>query len=227
MKNNGSIRQPPDNPLITVAEEESRVFSKLQSSDDPFVTFAEEKPNVFPKLQSPPCKIMIVDDDKGIHAITCKVLEDFAFDQRGIKFFHAYSGKQAIQLFKEHPDIALILLDVVMETEHAGLDVVRFIREELHNMIVRIILYTGQPGLAPKRTIITDYDINDYKVKSMLTSQGLSTAVTSAIRTYRDFHVIKQQRDNLQKALEGAQIDQNARYQCLVNLARGVHSIFR
>ena len=189
-----------------------------QISDDTLVTFSREEPKVFSKPQPSPWKIMIVDDDEGIHAITRKVLEDFSFERRRLRYLSAYSGKQAIQIFKEHPDVALILLDVVMETDHAGLDVVRFIREQLHNTSVRIILYTGQPGLAPEQSIITNYDINDYKVKSMLTSQSLLTAVISAIRTYRDLHVIKQQRDKLQKTMEDAQIAQKARYQFLANI---------
>ncbi len=192
--------------------------SAQPTSDSTFVTFARDEPKVFSKPQPPPWKILIVDDEEGIHDITRKVLEGASFDRREFRYFSAYSGKQAIQLCKDHPDIALILLDVVMETEYAGLDVVRFIREELQNTAVRIILYTGQPGIAPEQDLITNYDINDYKVKSMLTSQGLSTTVISAIRTYRDIQVIKDQRDTLQKTMEDAQIAQKARYQFLANI---------
>jgi len=42
-----------------------------------------------------------------------------------------------------------VLLDVIMETDQAGLDLVEFIRDTLKNETVRIILRTGQPGQAP------------------------------------------------------------------------------
>lgn len=65
----------------------------------------------------------------------------------------------------DNPDVAVCLLDVVMETEHAGLETANAIRSMLKNTFVRIVLRTGQPGQAPEETIIAEYDINDYKEK--------------------------------------------------------------
>ena len=123
-----------------------------------------------------------------------------------------------MRLIQEHPDIALVLLDVVMETDHAGLEVVRYIREELHNTFVRIILYTGQPGQAPERRVIREYDINDYRLKSTLTAKELYTAITSALRSYRDLWIIEEQRQNLKQAMGEAQVAQKARFQFLANM---------
>jgi signal transduction histidine kinase len=186
-------------------------------NDDKLV-FAEETPEVPSHDILEPWKIMIVDDEKAVHTLTRQILEDFTFEHRRIIQLNAYSGEEAMQLIQEHPDTALILLDVVMETDYAGLELIRYIREVLHNKFVRIILYTGQPGQAPERKVIREYDINDYRLKSTLTSNELYTAVISALRTYRDLMIIEEQRENLERAMEEAQIAQKARFQFLANM---------
>ena len=163
-------------------------------------------------------KLMIVDDEADVHRMTERILEDITFDGKGFTYLNAYSGKEAKELIVEHPDTALLLLDVVMRTENDGLKVVEFIRSDIKNRFVRIILRTGQPGLAPERKVITDFDIHDYKLKSMLTDQALYTAVISALRTYRDLRIIEKKHNELEKALADAQAAQKARYQILANI---------
>ena len=87
----------------------------------------------------------------------------------------------------------MILLDVVMETDHAGLQLVERIRDEMKNRQVRIILRTGQAGQAPERDVIVKYDINDYKAKTDLTATNLFTAMVSGLRSYRDILTIEEQ----------------------------------
>ncbi len=129
-------------------------------------------------------KIMLVDDEEEIHNVTKLALVDFTFEGRGLTFTNAYSGQEARQLILEHPDTALILLDVVMETDDAGLAVAKYIREEVGNHLVRIVLRTGQPGQAPENTVIINYDINDYKAKTELTTQKLYTTIVTSLRAY-------------------------------------------
>ncbi len=149
-------------------------------------------------------KMMIVDDVEDVHNVTRMIFDDYVFDGRNMTFLSAYSGEEARRLIAEHPDTAVILLDVVMETDHAGLDVVRYIREELQNAIVRIILRTGQPGQAPEKKVIIEYDINDYKTKEELTSSRLFTAVTSALRSFRDLNVIEKNRKGLEMIINAS-----------------------
>jgi len=137
-------------------------------------------------------KILIVDDQKDIHTVTRMVLQDFAFEGRKVSCMSVYSGEEAMKAIVDYPDIAVMLLDVVMETKQAGLDVARFIRSEAKNRFVRIILRTGQPGEAPEREVVTDLDINDYREKTELTADKLVTAVTTAIRSYRDLMLINE-----------------------------------
>lgn len=149
-------------------------------------------------------KILIVDDEPEVHAVTKLALSDFSFLGRGLEFHSAYSGEEARELATSNPDAAIILLDVVMETDDAGLRVAKFIREDLGNRFTRIILRTGQPGQAPERTVIVNYDINDYKSKTELTAQKLFTAVMSSLRSYRDIISIDHSRQGLEKVIASA-----------------------
>lgn len=129
-------------------------------------------------------KVLIVDDEPAIHEVTRLVLSGLHFQDRRLEFLHAHSGPEAKRVLAAHDDIAVVLLDVVMESDDAGLRLVHFIRDELHNDRIRIILRTGQAGQAPERQVVLNYDINDYKEKTELTAQKLSTAVIAALRGY-------------------------------------------
>jgi len=149
-------------------------------------------------------KLIIADDEEEIHTVTQMVLEDTVFENKKIQFISAFSGAETIRLITENPDTAVILLDVVMETDDAGLKVARYIREDLKNNLVRIILRTGQPGQAPERKVITEYDINDYKEKTELTAQKLYTAVLSSLRSYRDLNIIEMNKVNLEAIINNS-----------------------
>ena len=129
-------------------------------------------------------KILIVDDENEIHNVTKLALDDFVFEDKKLKFISAYSGKQAIQIIQENPDIAIILLDVIMEHEKAGLELVKYVRESLKNQLLQIVLRTGEPGQVPEKKIIQEYDINDYKTKTELTSTRLFTTVRTNLKTF-------------------------------------------
>ncbi len=149
-------------------------------------------------------KMLIVDDEPEVHSITKLVLSDFAYKGRPAQFISAHSAAEARAILARESDIAIILLDVVMETEDAGLKLVHHIREELKNRHVRIILRTGQPGQAPERAVILDYDINDYKAKTQLTAQQLFTTTVAALRSYEDIMAIEANRRGLQKIIEAS-----------------------
>ncbi|MEH6627917.1 MAG: DUF3369 domain-containing protein [Motiliproteus sp.] len=146
-----------------------------------------------------PWKILIVDDDETIHTVTKLVLRKYQFLGRPIEFFSVYSGAESRRFMEQHDDIALIFMDVVMETDRAGLEAIKYIREELENKLVRIILRTGEPGQAPEAEVIVNYDINDYKNKTELTAQKLFTTVIAALRNYGDLVTIHKNQLGLRK----------------------------
>ena len=151
-----------------------------------------------------PWRILIVDDDVDVHVVTKFALSSTNFQGRRLSFLHAYSGKEALGILRDTPDIAMMLLDVIMETDDAGLRVARQVREELGNDLVRIVLRTGQPGQAFEHGVIVDYDINDYWCKADLTTRKLFTTVISSLRAYETLAAAKATRDGLNEELARA-----------------------
>jgi len=159
--------------------------------------------------QNPPAadqtwKILIADDEPDVHKVTRMVLHNFSFDGLKLELISAYSGQEAKDIMAKHDDIALAILDVVMEDEHAGLEVARYIREDLHNRYTRLVLRTGQPGQAPENEVIRNYDINDYKDKTELTTTKLNTLLYATLRSYRDICTLNQHRKGLEGVIQAS-----------------------
>ena len=150
----------------------------------------------------PPWKVLIVDDEIDIHEMTKLGLEDFRFANRNLKIFQAMSGIEAREILKAEPDIAVALIDVVMETNDAGLQLVNYIRNELKYSTIRLIIRTGQPGMAPEREVIERYDIDDYKNKTELRDDKLYTTMRMSLKSYRDLITLNSNRQALRTILE-------------------------
>lgn len=146
--------------------------------------------------------ILIVDDEKIVHESTKMVLNDFIFENKKINFLCAYSALEAKEILSEVDDISVVLLDVVMEKDDSGLELVKFIRDELRNSFIRIILRTGQPGQAPEEEVVINYDINDYKMKTELTLQKLLTTIVSALRSYSNIMDLELNRKGLEDIID-------------------------
>jgi len=146
-------------------------------------------------------KILIVDDELEIHTVTKLVLKKEIILGYKLEFLDAMNGEEAKEILQRESDIAMVLLDVVMTTDNEGLNLVRWIREELKNRQVRIVLRTGHPGEAPEMEVITGYDINDYKEKSELTSKKLRTLFYTCLRNYRDISMLDQSRKGLVRVI--------------------------
>jgi signal transduction histidine kinase len=149
-------------------------------------------------------KVAVIDDDPAVHDGTRFALSDYSLNDQGLEFLSAYSAAEGRRLMRDNSDVAAVLLDVIMETDDAGLDLVEFIRNELKNETVRIILRTGQPGQAPERRVIVDYDINDYKAKTELTADKLFTSLTAALRSYQQLQRMLETRRGLEIIIDAA-----------------------
>ena len=149
-------------------------------------------------------KVAVIDDDPAVHDGTRFALYDYVLNGQGLEILSAYSAAEGRSCCRAHPDMAVVLLDVVMESDTAGLDLVDFIRKELKNETVRIILRTGQPGQAPERRVIVDYDINDYKAKTELTADKLFTPLTAALRGYQQLQRMVETRRGLEIIIDAA-----------------------
>ncbi|PKG39965.1 bifunctional diguanylate cyclase/phosphodiesterase [Psychromonas sp. Urea-02u-13] len=149
-------------------------------------------------------KIAIIDDDQGVHDVTKLALSGVKILGRKIEFISALSGEEGRLLLKDNPDCAVILLDVVMETSDAGLELADKIRNELLMDNVQIILRTGQPGYSPEEEIISRYEINDYKTKNELTRDKLFTSIATAIRSYNHLRALDESKKGLRNVIEAS-----------------------
>ncbi|MGL1933466.1 MAG: DUF3369 domain-containing protein [Fibrobacterales bacterium] len=196
-------------------------MSKAQSfsNDDTMLFISDEGDQQFFDEETKDWKIIIADDEDEVHKITRLVLDDYRFKNRGLKFLSAHTGAEAMKLIKDNPDTAIILLDVVMENDDTGLEVIKYIRDSLNNRFTRIILRTGQPGKAPEKNVIMEYDINAYKHKAELTAQNLFITITSSLRTYKDLMIIERSRKGLEHIINSS--SSLFEFQSVYNFARG------
>jgi signal transduction histidine kinase/CheY-like chemotaxis protein len=171
---------------------------------DDILQLIEDEDIAAPPQETRRWKVAVIDDDAAVHEGTRFALSDYRLNGQGLEILSAHSAAEGRQLLRRHPEVAVVLLDVIMESDTAGLDLVEFIRHELKNETVRIILRTGQPGQAPERRVIVDYDINDYKAKTELTADKLFTALTAALRSYQQLHRMLETRRGLEIIIDAA-----------------------
>ncbi|HMW64369.1 MAG TPA: hypothetical protein PKE11_10950, partial [Accumulibacter sp.] len=107
--------------------------------NDELIRWSEEpaQTGAPPLAEQSPWKVLIVDDDPEVHGVTRFALQHLRVFGRPLRLLHAASGQAARGILQQHPDIAVALLDVVMETTRAGLDLVGYIRDELGMMECR------------------------------------------------------------------------------------------
>lgn len=160
-------------------ETSNDVFDDNEQDDDALIEFnsEDEQEDITPLT---PWKILIADDDANVHDTTVLALTGVLVHGRPLEFFHAYSAQGAHTLVDNHPDAAILLLDVVMESADAGLKLVPILRNELGRHSLRIIMRTGQPGYAKDR-IMEDYNIDGYTSKSQLTRTILIKIIHDAL----------------------------------------------
>jgi two-component sensor histidine kinase/CheY-like chemotaxis protein len=147
-------------------------------------------------------KVLIVDDDRDVRLVSELALRGLAVDDRPVSLLFAANAAEARVLLADHDDIAVALVDVVMESQQAGLELVRWIRGELGNWWVRLVVRTGEPGSAPEARVMADHELHDYLAKSETTARRLVSCVTGALRAWRDQHIIRLQRSGLQNVLQ-------------------------
>lgn len=163
------------------------------------IAFAEEPRHA--GAGTAPWKILVVDDDEEIHKVTRLALTGFTHFGRPVTLIHARSGAEAIACMRENPDTALVLMDVVMETEHAGLDAVLTIRHQLKNSLTRIVIRTGQPGQAPEELVVRHYDISDYREKTEITARRLHTIVHHGLSQFRELAELHDHKHGLEQVI--------------------------
>ncbi|WP_454690109.1 putative bifunctional diguanylate cyclase/phosphodiesterase [Achromobacter aloeverae] len=146
--------------------------------------------------------VLSVDDDGEFQRSLRLALANFTFLGEPVRILSVNSAAAAARLLAEGEEIALILLDVVMETDDAGLRLVRSVREVLGNAEVRVVLLTGQPGMAPMKQSLSQLDISDYWLKTDLTVERLHGILMSNLRTWEQIRALGRARKGLQVIVE-------------------------
>jgi diguanylate cyclase (GGDEF)-like protein len=172
-----------------------------------------------------PWRVLVVDDDPDVFRVTELSLKRLRFRDRAVQLLTASSGGAARVHLENERDIALALIDVVMETETAGLDLIRAIRTELGLTDMRIIVRTGQPGQAPEQDVILNYEIDGYADKAELTAMKLITTVVAELRAYETLSNLSRLTAELEKrvAARTADLEKLAMIDALTGVANRRH----
>jgi CheY-like chemotaxis protein len=133
--------------------------------------------------------VVLVDDEPDVHEVSRLAMRQFRVYGLPIRLHSAASKAEGIEVLNGltlgRPDMSLAsvaLIDVVMETDHAGLDLCQHIREVMQNRNLQIHIRTGQPGVAPERTVLDRYDIQGYLHKTEVTADKLYTVIKAGVR---------------------------------------------
>lgn len=179
-------------------EEKSKIDT---DNDDSFLFKEEDVSDDCKRKENSVWRVLIVDDDMAVHQVTKLVLTDIEIEHRKLELISVYSKQEAKELLSHDKSFCMAFVDVVMETDHAGLELVHWIRNDLKNQAIRLVLRTGQAGTAPESKVIKEFDINDYKEKTDFTSGKMITTVYAAIRAYRDIMTIQRSLDAFKKLI--------------------------
>lgn len=171
---------------------------------DELVGFSDETPGPATGGGGPSWKVLAIDDDNDFQRSIAFALRGMRFRSRRIELLQARSMGEAARMLARHRDIAVILLDVVMDTDDAGLRLCKALRETIGNLAVRIVLVTGEPGLAPMKHVMLDYDINDYWAKPELSVERLHTVLYANLRAFEQLRSIHRARRGLQMIVEAS-----------------------
>ncbi len=134
--------------------------------------------------------VLLVDDDPDVLAVSKLAMRNFEVFGLPITTYAAASKAEAIELLQSRfalraqvgAKLNVAFVDVVMETDTAGLELCDYIRNEMGNKFTQLYVRTGQPGIAPERSVIDKYDINGYFSKAEATEDKLYTLVKSGVR---------------------------------------------
>ena len=198
--------------------------NELLFSDEPDVDQHIELPN---REDGKEYLVLVVDDDEYVHQLTKMVLRGFSFEGCPIRLASAMSAKEAIKFLSQNENVAVALVDVVMETDNAGLELVNHIRNNFNNNEIRLLIRTGQPGAAPEESVFQDYDINDYLSKTDLTAHKLRMTLLNALRSYRDIrHAVELQRQIMlaEQETQAAAAASQAKSQFLAHMSHEIRT---
>ena len=172
---------------------------------------------------SRPWKVLLVDEEMDLVKVTRLLIKNHTFQQRPVECLEAYSADEARQLLADHPDIAVAFIDVAMETFDSGLNLVDYIRKNLGNTLMRIVMLTKETGRMPERYRVDHLDIDDYKEKGDLNEDRLYNTLRSTLKAYNDISF--RYHEGVERRLSGLVADNAAEGIIICNTMNSIVSI--
>ncbi len=136
-------------------------------------------------------KVLLADDDVLFHKIGRALLDGVEFDKHNIEIFTSHDYQSTCNFLNENPDTALLILDMYMDDADTGYRVIEYVRHELKNNELRILLHTGDTTIESEGTALDKYAISGYLNKSKADNSQLLIKAKLAIRSYRDIRHIQ------------------------------------
>ncbi|MTI09031.1 EAL domain-containing protein [Curvivirga aplysinae] len=175
-----------DHVMLSHDDDDAEQFLDLYSSEDRNVT------------KHAWC-MLLVDDDESIHQRVRDEIENFRFEGCKIEVLHAYNAIEAKELLLNNAHIAVIFHDYVSDRAQASFNFVDFVRNDLGNSEIRIILRGTRYSTFTDWDLISRYDISDYRSKNDLVADKFYTTLTATLRSYKRLHEINTNRLGLEK----------------------------
>lgn len=129
-------------------------------------------------------KVLILDSRSSVHQATKLLLQKLSFAGKSFMALSSFSLQEAKEMLQRDSDIAIVLMDVEINEENIGLNLVHFIRKELQNEKIRIVLRTGYPDLLPEKEIIKNYAIDGSLSEEEVSESQFEFIILGAIQTY-------------------------------------------
>lgn len=77
-----------------------------------------------------------------------------------------------------------MLVDVIMETETAGLDLIRWVRQQPALAATRVVVRTGESGSSTPKVVLQDFEISDYWPKTAVLASRMQMQMAGLVRSY-------------------------------------------
>lgn len=140
-----------------------------------------------------PWRVLVADDDDDVLEVTALALDGMQVDQRPVELLFASTEAQARAYLESH-EVAVAILDVIMDTDRSGFDIAAWIRHTHRSLATRIVLRTGQPGQSDGQRAFHIGDINEFWLKTELGVGRMRATLSGLIRSYRDLVAVEEAR---------------------------------
>jgi len=128
-------------------------------------------------------KVLVVDCRLSVHKATGLLLDNMSFAGKKFEIIESYSLGESKEVLLSDSNIALVLMDVEVGGENIGLDLIDFIRKDLRNEKIRIVLRTGYPNFSVEE-IVEKYHIDGCLAEEEISLSQFKFVIFGAIQTY-------------------------------------------